>query len=84
MQVVLKEVVDLENIPVGEVFENLRCNKERFFAESAQQMLELSGYNKLKEKKHQGTGHLVYKGDLVRWLDALVRDSFMCYSTKVR
>ncbi|KAG5553930.1 hypothetical protein RHGRI_011707 [Rhododendron griersonianum] len=33
------------------VFENLRCSKERLSAESAHQRLELSGYNKLKEKK---------------------------------
>ncbi|KAI8543485.1 hypothetical protein RHMOL_Rhmol08G0221900 [Rhododendron molle] len=51
LEAVLKEAVDLENIPIGEVFENLRCSKEGLSAESAQQRLELFGYNKLEEKK---------------------------------
>ncbi|KAG5536720.1 hypothetical protein RHGRI_024224 [Rhododendron griersonianum] len=51
LEAVLKEAVDLENIPIEEVFENLRCSKEGLSAESAQQRLELFGYNKLEEKK---------------------------------
>ncbi|KAH7867274.1 hypothetical protein Vadar_031194 [Vaccinium darrowii] len=42
---------NLQNIPIEEAFENLRCSKEGLSAESAQRRLELFGYNKLKEKK---------------------------------
>ncbi|GFZ03651.1 H[+]-ATPase 4 [Actinidia rufa] len=51
LEAVLKEVVDLENIPIEEVFENLRCSKEGLSTEAAQQRLELFGHNKLEEKK---------------------------------
>ena len=40
-----------ENIPIEEVFENLRCSKEGLSTEAAQQRLELFGHNKLEEKK---------------------------------
>ncbi|KAJ8458984.1 hypothetical protein OPV22_031910 [Ensete ventricosum] len=51
MEAVLKEAVDLENIPLEEVFENLRCGREGLTAEQAQQRLEIFGPNKLEEKK---------------------------------
>ncbi|WOL15241.1 plasma membrane ATPase 1-like [Canna indica] len=51
MEAVLKEAVDLENIPLEEVFENLRCGREGLTAEQAQQRLTIFGPNKLEEKK---------------------------------
>ncbi|VAI25767.1 unnamed protein product [Triticum turgidum subsp. durum] len=45
-----KETVDLEHIPVEEVFEHLRCTKEGLTTEGAQQRVEIFGYNKLEEK----------------------------------
>ncbi|THG08893.1 hypothetical protein TEA_021725 [Camellia sinensis var. sinensis] len=51
LEAVLKEAVDLESIPIGEVFENLRCSREGLTTEASQQRLELFGYNKLEEKK---------------------------------
>ena len=40
-----------ENIPIEEVFENLRCSKEGLTSEAAQERLAIFGYNKLEEKK---------------------------------
>ena len=40
-----------ENIPIEEVFENLRCTKEGLTSEGAQERLAIFGYNKLEEKK---------------------------------
>ncbi|KAG2399096.1 ATPase 11 [Vigna angularis] len=37
LEAVLKETVDLENIPVEEVFENLRCSKEGLSSEAAEE-----------------------------------------------
>ncbi|CAN4086085.1 unnamed protein product [Withania somnifera] len=51
LDAVLKETVDLENIPIEEVFENLRCTKEGLTATAAQERLSIFGYNKLEEKK---------------------------------
>ncbi|CAL5327158.1 unnamed protein product [Camellia sinensis] len=51
LEAVLKEAVDLESIPIEEVFENLRCSREGLTTEASQQRLELFGYNKLEEKK---------------------------------
>ncbi|KAF6149930.1 hypothetical protein GIB67_008651 [Kingdonia uniflora] len=51
LEAVSKEVVDLENIPLEEVFENLKCTREGLSSESVQDRLELFGYNKLEEKK---------------------------------
>ncbi|GAA0153635.1 primary active transporter [Lithospermum erythrorhizon] len=51
LEAVLKETVDLENIPVEEVFENLRCTKEGLTSDAAQERLAIFGYNKLEEKK---------------------------------
>nr|WNE31611.1 AHA8 [Hordeum vulgare] len=44
------ETVDLEHIPVDEVFEHLRCTKEGLTTEAAQQRVEIFGLNKLEEK----------------------------------
>ncbi|CAN4099349.1 unnamed protein product [Withania somnifera] len=51
LDAVLKETVDLENIPIEEVFENLRCTKEGLTSTAAQERLAIFGYNKLEEKK---------------------------------
>ncbi|KAL9270852.1 ATPase 11, plasma membrane-type-like protein [Drosera capensis] len=51
MDAVLKEAVDLENIPIEEVFENLRCSKEGLSSDAAHERLEIFGPNKLEEKK---------------------------------
>ncbi|XP_015889470.3 plasma membrane ATPase 1 [Ziziphus jujuba] len=48
---VLKEAVDLENIPLEEVFEQLRCTGEGLDSDEVQKRLDLFGYNKLEEKK---------------------------------
>lgn len=40
-----------ENIPIEEVFENLRCTREGLTSEAAQERLTIFGYNKLEEKK---------------------------------
>lgn len=51
LEAVLKEAVDLENIPLEEVFENLRCSKEGLTSEAAQERLTIFGPNKLEEKR---------------------------------
>ncbi|XP_019149838.1 PREDICTED: ATPase 4, plasma membrane-type-like [Ipomoea nil] len=40
-----------ENIPIEEVFENLRCTKEGLTSQAAQERLAIFGHNKLEEKK---------------------------------
>nr|KYP47039.1 ATPase 11, plasma membrane-type [Cajanus cajan] len=51
LEAIINEAVDLENIPLEEVFENLKCTKEGLSSEQVQQRLDLFGYNKLEEKK---------------------------------
>ncbi|KAL8475615.1 hypothetical protein ACS0TY_028324 [Phlomoides rotata] len=51
MEALKKEAVDLENIPIEEVFENLRCAKEGLSSDDAARRLEIFGHNKLEEKK---------------------------------
>ncbi|KAK1267076.1 Plasma membrane ATPase 1 [Acorus gramineus] len=51
LEAVLKEAVDLENIPIEEVFDNLRCSKDGLTTEAAQERLTIFGHNKLEEKK---------------------------------
>ncbi|KQK20491.1 plasma membrane ATPase 3 isoform X2 [Brachypodium distachyon] len=51
LDAVLKESVDLENIPLEEVFENLRCSREGLSSTQAEQRLAIFGPNKLEEKK---------------------------------
>lgn len=45
------EGVFQENIPIEEVFENLKCTAEGLSSDAVQERLELFGYNKLEEKK---------------------------------
>ncbi|KAG6401718.1 hypothetical protein SASPL_138582 [Salvia splendens] len=51
LDAVLKETVDLENIPIEEVFENLRCTKAGLTTQAAEERLVIFGHNKLEEKK---------------------------------
>ncbi|KAM1037228.1 hypothetical protein ACFX2J_031831 [Malus domestica] len=51
LETILKEAVDMENIPVEEVFENLKCTAEGLSTDEVQKRLEMFGYNKLEEKK---------------------------------
>ncbi|CAD6220739.1 unnamed protein product [Miscanthus lutarioriparius] len=51
LDAVLKEAVDLENIPIEEVFENLRCSPQGLSTEQAEQRLAIFGPNKLEEKQ---------------------------------
>ncbi|CAA6659018.1 unnamed protein product [Spirodela intermedia] len=51
LDAVLKETVDLENIPLEEVFENLRCSREGLTTAAAEERLAIFGHNKLEEKK---------------------------------
>ncbi|KAF4367594.1 hypothetical protein F8388_011233 [Cannabis sativa] len=51
LEAVLKETVDLENIPIEEVFENLRCSKDGLTTEAAEERLTIFGHNKLEEKR---------------------------------
>ncbi|KAF9685433.1 hypothetical protein SADUNF_Sadunf03G0054100 [Salix dunnii] len=51
LEAISKETVDLENIPVEEVFEKLKCTKEGLSDDDVQKRLGVFGYNKLEEKK---------------------------------
>ncbi|XP_022865740.1 plasma membrane ATPase 1-like [Olea europaea var. sylvestris] len=51
LEALKKEAVDLENVPIEDVFENLRCTKEGLSSEDAQRRLEIFGQNKLEEKE---------------------------------
>ena len=43
LEAINKEVVDLENIPIEEVFENLRCSREGLSNQAAQERLTIFG-----------------------------------------
>ncbi|KAM5573040.1 plasma membrane ATPase 1 [Rosa sericea] len=51
LQPITQEAVDLENIPVEEVFEQLKCTEAGLNSEEVQKRLEVFGFNKLQEKK---------------------------------
>ncbi|XVF51818.1 hypothetical protein PTKIN_Ptkin04bG0214800 [Pterospermum kingtungense] len=51
LEAINKEIVDLENIPVEEVFEKLKCTEQGLSSDEVQKRLDLFGYNKLEEKK---------------------------------
>lgn len=40
-----------ENVPLEEVFQTLRCNKDGLTTEAAEERLGIFGYNKLEEKQ---------------------------------
>jgi hypothetical protein len=50
-----KETVDLENIPIEEVFAQLRCTKEGLTTDEGNNRLAIFGSNKLEEKVVQST-----------------------------
>ncbi|XP_050203553.1 plasma membrane ATPase 1 [Mercurialis annua] len=51
LDAVIKEAVDLENIPIEEVFDHLKCTKGGLSSDAVKARLDLFGYNKLEEKK---------------------------------
>ncbi|KAK3188615.1 hypothetical protein Dsin_028176 [Dipteronia sinensis] len=51
LEEIKNETVDLERIPVDEVFEQLKCTREGLSNEEGQKRLEIFGPNKLEEKK---------------------------------
>ncbi|XP_047182683.1 ATPase 11, plasma membrane-type-like, partial [Vigna umbellata] len=51
MHAVLKEAVDLENVPLEEVFQTLRCDSNGLTTKSAEERLAIFGHNKLEEKQ---------------------------------
>ncbi|KAL5748425.1 hypothetical protein ACOSQ2_025722 [Xanthoceras sorbifolium] len=51
LQAISQETVDLENLPIEEVFEKLKCTEEGLSSDEAQKRLDIFGHNKLEEKK---------------------------------
>ncbi|ONK73511.1 uncharacterized protein A4U43_C04F32390 [Asparagus officinalis] len=51
LEAINKEAVDLENIPIEEVFESLKCTQEGLNSDAVQERLGVFGFNKLEEKK---------------------------------
>ncbi|KAJ0984843.1 hypothetical protein J5N97_003199 [Dioscorea zingiberensis] len=51
LEEIKNETVDLERIPVEEVFEQLKCSKEGLTSAEGEQRLSIFGPNKLEEKK---------------------------------
>ncbi|KAL2338657.1 hypothetical protein Fmac_013103 [Flemingia macrophylla] len=51
LQEIKNETVDLERIPIEEVFEQLKCTREGLSADEGANRLQLFGPNKLEEKK---------------------------------
>ncbi|KAK8584719.1 hypothetical protein V6N13_138669 [Hibiscus sabdariffa] len=50
LQEIKNENVDLERIPVEEVFQQLKCTKEGLTTDEGQKRLQIFGPNKLEEK----------------------------------
>ncbi|XP_056856727.1 ATPase 7, plasma membrane-type-like, partial [Raphanus sativus] len=51
LKAITTENIDLENVPVEEVFQHLKSTKEGLTSNQVQERLTLFGYNKLEEKK---------------------------------
>ncbi|KAJ8526734.1 hypothetical protein K7X08_029211 [Anisodus acutangulus] len=51
LEAINNETVDLENIPIKEVFENLKCTEEGLNSAEVEKRLNVFGHNKLEEKK---------------------------------
>ncbi|XP_044486488.1 plasma membrane ATPase-like isoform X1 [Mangifera indica] len=51
LEEIKNEKVDLERIPIDEVFEQLKCSREGLSSEEGQKRLQIFGPNKLEEKK---------------------------------
>ncbi|KAL3516864.1 hypothetical protein ACH5RR_023766 [Cinchona calisaya] len=48
---IIKEAVDLENVPLEEVFDHLKCTRNGLSSDAVKERLDLFGFNKLEEKK---------------------------------
>ncbi|KAA8547268.1 hypothetical protein F0562_003868 [Nyssa sinensis] len=51
LEAISKGTVDLENVPIQEVFEKLKCTRDGLSSAEVQKLLDVFGYNKLEEKK---------------------------------
>ncbi|XP_073132557.1 ATPase 8, plasma membrane-type-like [Henckelia pumila] len=51
LEEIKNEQVDLENIPIEDVFTQLKCTREGLTSDEGNKRLEIFGYNKLEEKK---------------------------------
>ncbi|KAL6506106.1 ATPase 8, plasma membrane-type [Orobanche hederae] len=51
LEAIRNETVDLENIPIEEVFTHLKCSREGLSSDEGAKRLEIFGPNKLEEKK---------------------------------
>ncbi|KAL5836334.1 hypothetical protein ACOSQ4_015831 [Xanthoceras sorbifolium] len=51
LEEIKNETVDLDRIPIDEVFEQLKCNREGLSSEEGANRLQIFGPNKLEEKK---------------------------------
>ncbi|NP_001349102.1 Plasma membrane ATPase 1 [Zea mays] len=51
MDAITNETVDLEHVPVEEVFEHLKCTRDGLTSAAAQDRIDAFGYNKLEEKQ---------------------------------
>ncbi|KAL0395168.1 UNVERIFIED_CONTAM: Plasma membrane ATPase 1 [Sesamum latifolium] len=51
LEAINNETVDLENIPMEEVLDKLKCTEEGLSSDEVKKRLEVFGYNKLDEKK---------------------------------
>ncbi|MCP8971420.1 cation-transporting P-type ATPase, partial [Ectobacillus sp. SYSU M60031] len=51
LEEIKNEAVDLENIPIEEVFEQLKCTREGLSSEEGNRRIEMFGPNKLEGKK---------------------------------
>ncbi|CAN4078037.1 unnamed protein product [Withania somnifera] len=51
LEAINNETVDLENIPIKEVFEHLKCTEEGLSSAEVEKRLNVFGHNKLEEKK---------------------------------
>ncbi|TVU16413.1 hypothetical protein EJB05_39974 [Eragrostis curvula] len=51
LEEIKNEAVDLENIPIEEVFEQLKCTREGLTSDEGAQRIQIFGANKLEEKK---------------------------------
>ncbi|KAI3693223.1 hypothetical protein L6452_33054 [Arctium lappa] len=51
LNAIIREAIDLENAPLEEVFQHLKCTRDGLNSSEVQERLDLFGYNKLEEKK---------------------------------
>ncbi|CAD6265800.1 unnamed protein product [Miscanthus lutarioriparius] len=51
LEEIKNEAIDLENIPIEEVFQSLKCSRQGLSSEEAEARLAVFGPNKLEEKK---------------------------------